>query len=314
MIVTITVFTTMIQVKVDNREHFVAVFSLTDIGGSNKMYRAILAVLIGAGGLANAQDKDVIEKKLVATYALTQPTADNTDIVTAGAILVLQKSNLMMAPVSGTDFYQNTYKDGKIGQNLAGIMSKKLKVIHLPGVPAAPAPPETRTYVKGEKIWVTKIEVKDDGVIFDLFTDAVADVRYKAALKFAFPKGIALTTDQVEKLVAEVFTVQPAEDTTAKAQPQPEQPAPGPRQPPPAPVQSAPPPPAEVAPPPILPPPPPVDEPQAPPKTVSLGDTKDKVVADLGEPRKIAKVGPREIYFYQDLKVTFVGGKVTDVQ
>ena len=75
-----------------------------------------------------------------------------------------------------------------------------------------------------------------------------------------------------------------------------------------------PPPPADAAPAPIPPPPPPADEPAAPPKTISLGQTKDTVVANFGQPTKIAKVGTKEIYYYPDLKVTFVAGKVTDVQ
>jgi hypothetical protein len=281
---------------------------------------SIITVLIGTCCLADVQDKAAIERKLIEQYAITQPTADNTEIVTAGAVLVLQKSNLMMAPVSSTNFYQNTYKDGKIGQNAAGKLTSTMgRLGRLPGA-SAPAAPATRTYVKGEKVWVTKIEVKEDSATFDLFTDAVADVRYKAALKFPFPKGITLTSDQVEKLVSEVFKVQPPEDTKSDAQPQQEQqPAPGRKPAPPArapaPPPQAAPPTAEAAPPPIPPPPPPADEPQAPPKTLSIGDTKDKVVADFGQPQKIAKgAGTKEIYYYKDIKVTFIGGKVTDCQ
>src|SRR5579862_9555826 len=283
------------------------------------IHSLLSALLIGTSFLANAQDKAAIEQKLISEYALTQPTADNTDIVTAGAILVLKKGNVMMAPVSSTNFYQNTYKDGKISQNAAGKVTNALgRFGRLPGA-APPSVPATRTYVPGEKMWVTKIELKDDGVTFDLFTDPVGDVRYKAALKFQFPKGITLTTDQVDKLVAEVFSVQPAEDANANAQPQP---AAGQRQPAarggqqqpaeaaPAPI-APPPPPAETAPAPIAPPPPPADAAQAPPKTVTLGETKDNVVADFGQPTKVAKVGTKEIYFYKDIKVTFVGGKVT---
>jgi uncharacterized protein YcfJ len=65
---------------------------------------------------------------------------------------------------------------------------------------------------------------------------------------------------------------------------------------------------------PIPPPPPPPDQPQAPPKTISLGQTTDQVVAILGQPETIAKAGNREIYSYKYLKVTFTGGKVTDIQ
>jgi hypothetical protein len=173
--------------------------------------------------------------------------------------------------------------------------------------------------VKGEKMWVTKIECKPEGVVFDLFTDAIADVRYKASLKFEFPKGITLTTDQVEKLVAEVFTVQPAENAApATDQQQPAQAAapaappgrPAARQPAPAAVE-APPAPIEAPPPPIdAPPPPPAD-----PKTVKLGETKDAVIADFGQPKTIAKASAtKEIYVYPDFKVTFTNGKVTDIQ
>jgi len=65
--------------------------------------------------------------------------------------------------------------------------------------------------------------------------------------------------------------------------------------------------PAEATPPPIPPPPPPPA-----PKEILLGQTEDVVVANLGQPENIAKIGAKEIYFYKDLKVTFVNGKVTD--
>jgi hypothetical protein len=38
------------------------------------------------------------------------------------------------------------------------------------------------------------------------------------------------------------------------------------------------------------------------------------VVAAFGQPEKMVKLGAKEIYYYKDLKVTFVNGKVTDVQ
>jgi len=34
----------------------------------------------------------------------------------------------------------------------------------------------------------------------------------------------------------------------------------------------------------------------------------------MGQPVKKAKVGTKEIYYYKDLKITFVNGKVKDVQ
>jgi hypothetical protein len=63
---------------------------------------------------------------------------------------------------------------------------------------------------------------------------------------------------------------------------------------------------------PIPPPPPPADD--APPKTISLGQTPDQVVGNFGQPEKKVKLGAKEIYYYKDIKVTFVNGKVSDVQ
>src|SRR5580692_5312603 len=269
-------------------------------------------IIMGIPFAVSAQSKAAIEKKLVGEYALTQATADQTEIVTAGAILVLKKGNIVMAPVSGTNFYQNTYKEGKISLNALGKINNGLnRFSHLPGA-APPSTPQTRTFVPGEKVWVTKIECKDDGVVFDLYTDAYAEVRYKAALKFYFnPKGPIPAVDEMDKLVAEVFKVQPADDTTAAAAPA-AAPAPTRSAPP---AAAAPPPAADPALAPIAPPPPPPDAPQAPPKELKIGQSKDDVIANFGQPEKVVKLGTKEIYYYKDLgKVTFVNGKVTDVQ
>jgi hypothetical protein len=60
--------------------------------------------------------------------------------------------------------------------------------------------------------------------------------------------------------------------------------------------------------------PPAEQAPAAPPATVGIGQTVDEVVAILGQPDKIINLGPKQIYVYKDLKVTFVKGKVTDAQ
>jgi len=280
---------------------------------------ALIALLLAASFSMNAQDKAAIQKKLEAQYTLTQPTADKTEIVIPGAVLVLQKSDLMMTSVASSDLCQNSYKDGKISQNAyckgQGIGDKLAKIPFLGGRVAAAkstaAPAGTRTYVRGEKVWVTKIEIKDNSVVLSLFTDAVGDpaTRYAATMAFFGEKGAALPTqEQIEKTIAEVFTIQPpAKDADAGGQ----QAAPA------APAGAAPAAPAQTveAPlAPIAPPPPPADAPAAPPQTISLGQTTDQVVASMGQPVRKAKIGTKEIYSYQDLKVTFVDGKVTDVQ
>lgn len=65
---------------------------------------------------------------------------------------------------------------------------------------------------------------------------------------------------------------------------------------------------------PIPPPPPPADTPRPPPKTISLGQTKDEVVAILGQPQKVVKLAAKEMLYYPDMKVILIDQKVTDVQ
>ena len=57
-----------------------------------------------------------------------------------------------------------------------------------------------------------------------------------------------------------------------------------------------------------------VAAPQAAPVSVSLGQTIAQVTASLGQPAKVVNLGPKQIYVYQDMKVTFKDGKVSDVQ
>jgi hypothetical protein len=51
-----------------------------------------------------------------------------------------------------------------------------------------------------------------------------------------------------------------------------------------------------------------------PPVQIALGQTMDDVRAALGNPSRIARVGVKQIYFYPDMKITFINGKVTDVE
>ncbi len=279
------------------------------------VFASTAAVLVGISLTAAAQDpRSSIHDALVAKYALTKPTADKTDIVTAGAVLVLEKDDLMMEDVTNPNPYQNTYKNGRITQNALGRFSKWSH--SLPG--AAKEDTSIRRFVAGEKMWVTKIDVKENGVLFELFTDAYNDVRYGATLLFPFPKGSVPSKDEAEKLVGEVFNVQPADDAKDGQQQAPaggqqaaSNPAPanGPAQG--APAQPAPAQQQTEAPPPAIAPPPP---PPADPKTVSIGQTPDQVTASLGQPEKIVKLGTKQIYYYKDMKVIFVNGKVSDVQ
>ena len=55
---------------------------------------------------------------------------------------------------------------------------------------------------------------------------------------------------------------------------------------------------------------------QPPPDPVQIekGQTPDQVKAAAGTPDKIINLGAKQIYVYKDIKVTFLNGKVSDVQ
>jgi hypothetical protein len=50
------------------------------------------------------------------------------------------------------------------------------------------------------------------------------------------------------------------------------------------------------------------------PPPIALGQTRDEVVAILGQPQKVVKLATKEMLYYPDMKVTLVKTKVTDVQ
>ena len=280
--------------------------------------RIVIAALAATFSMVRAQAPatTTLEQQLESQYPLTTPTADNTDLVTTGCVLVLQKKGLSAGAVASKVATVNTYKDGQIK---AGAASAVRRFGGLPGVgyvpgvgglagSAAGAAGGSRDFVNGEKLYVTKITVDrgKDVITFDLISDAYGDAgRYKASLRVEFTKKALVSADlaAVQPTLDQVFKIAPPADQSSAA-PAAAAPAAA-AQPAPAPVT-----PAEPAMAPIPPPPPP----PADPKSIAIGQTTDQVVAAMGQPEKIVKLGTKEIYYYKDMKVTFVSGKMTDAQ
>ena len=291
---------------------------------------AVLVAIVATPSAVSADDqnpKAAIQKKLESEYQLTKVTDDKSDIVTAGSVLILHKDKvLMVAATSTANPCMNTYKDGKIAPTKACGVGEKLRRLpgfgHVPGGGSAPA---TRNFVSGEKFWVTKIDVKDNAIVFDFFTDSTPagdqGIRYKAALTIPFG-ALTPTPEEALKVVADVITVAPPDEKDAKGDKGDKgdkQQAAAPQAAPQQAAVSSQPAPAPAAEPAAAPataeaPPAPIEPPAPPPAEVSVGQTPAQVVASLGEPAKKAKVGTKDIYFYKDMKVTFVNGKVTDIQ
>jgi len=226
-----------------------------------------------------------VESAVTAKFALTKATADRSDIVTAGAVLVLKKDNFVMYSSDTPKHSTVIYKDGKL--NTSGMM-KFSAFSHAVNSNAAPI--NQRTFVTGEKFWLIGVETAPDGLVLDVLSDPYNNVRYTGSVKFPFGKGGQPSPDELLARVSEVVAL----DSPVPAA---EAPAPEP-------------PPAAMAP--IPPPPPPPDG--APPPTISLGEKKEDVIAALGAPDKDTKAGGKEILTYKDMKVTLTGGKVSDVE
>jgi hypothetical protein len=256
-------------------------------------------VLMGLA--ASAQTTADIQKTFGSKYALTKATANHDDIVTAGDVIVLQKDGLVMVAVSAAVPAENTYKNGKISQTLFGAHKSSAFGALAGHFGQTVNTGANRTFVSGEKFWITSVDVKEDGVVFGVFSDAINDVRYYGTLKIPFNKGQQPPAADLAAQADQVFKVQPADNGGDNAKGS----APGTA----APAAAAIPPPAPVVAAVIAPPPPP------PPDPIQIGQTKAAVSAAYGEPTKVIfKSATKEIDAYPGLKVTFVHDKVTDVE
>jgi hypothetical protein len=282
-----------------------------------KNLTAVLAVLLATSSVVTAEDANAVQQKLESKYALTTINAEGV-VVIPGVTLTLMKDGLT---AGATYACANDYKDGHIalaGTSKACVPRKPSRFLPVPvpfTISGGAGAQAIRPFVRGEKLYVTKIEVKDI-VAFSLTSDAIKYLTYKAEIRFQSPKGATLDFAQVDQMIAEVFTIGPPDNQQQAG-------------PPPAPQSQSP------ALPEIAPPPPPPDQAGPPgppggtvgtgpvagtvgatPQTLSIGLTFDQVVAILGQPSTVADLGSKKIYTYRNpnLKITFVDGKVTDVQ
>jgi hypothetical protein len=240
----------------------------------------VLALAAAAPSVYGQDAKAELQKKLSSEFKRTTLTADRSDIATAGTVLVLHKDNLLMCSMDGSAPPTNTYKNGAISMGFGANMSW---TVALSQANQQPANIPQRKFVSGEKFWVADYVVKDDGIIFRFYSDPLDNIRYYGQLKFPISKGAFPPADAMLKTIAEVITpdnpdqeAQPAENAAAPQQ-----------QGGTAPAQA--------------------------PKTISLGQTKEEVVATFGQPKKIVNLGAKQIYYYPDMKVIFTDGKVSDV-
>jgi hypothetical protein len=302
------------------------------------------------GGIASASppppayslspsDAQSLQKKLEGDFGLT--VADGNTKPAYGRIVTLKNHDLA-ASLSSDITPWNIYVNGGIQTDLYGTItttatggSSSFGSL-LPGLTHKPPSEQTPQYVftPGDTLEVVDVEVDGNSVLLKLaaerpahrsstgaFSSAVGSTtqrRVYSTLAFPITSDDTPPANTVEQQIAQfldpkspsvysagqgttVGTHAPAAASAAPAAAAPPAPAAAPAASAEAPAAQAPAPAAASAAP-------------AAQATIALGQTQKQVIEVLGEPPKIVKLNEREIYIYKDLKITFVKGKVTDVQ
>jgi hypothetical protein len=280
-----------------------------------------------------ADPPGTLEQQLRATYVETVMDASGEKVAQPGCIFVVKKENIAACTSTKTAM-RNVYQDGQVTQETKNsTLNKFRRLPHLPGTPAPPDAPadapsctgKTRNLNMDEKVYLLHMELKpngsDTGIVFTVQSCGTCDpaavdpahTPYRADVRVFLRKGFMTATDlkQIKRAVGEVlaFPDDAAADSSQQVSQSSQPAAPGAGAPPPAATPAAP---ATFAP--IAPPPPPQEDAAPATANIGVGQTPDQVKAALGQPDKIVKIGSKEIYSYKNLKVTFVDGKVSDVE
>ncbi|MGA7375633.1 MAG: hypothetical protein WBW36_04755 [Candidatus Sulfotelmatobacter sp.] len=263
----------------------------------------LMAATVFPLAIANAQAPVSLQEQLTAQYKLVKMGSDTSgySVVEKGTLLAIQKGGILAVPYGDQNVLSNKYENGNIhapsGLSLMGrksIMGKfgKEQTTHL--------------FAVGDKVYPMKIDVnvaKDvvtlEIVACDTCNKTDPPTYNKANVVFQFPKGSLASGSAggVEDMIGQVLTI--SNDDAQQDQGGGQQGADqgggqqgagqdqGQQQ---------------------------AQQPAAEPQSIEKGMTPDQVEAAMGQPDKKVNLGSKQIYVYKDLKVTFLNGKVSDVQ
>jgi hypothetical protein len=249
---------------------------------------AFFAAISFAAPTTKAQG--TLADQLKSQYKLAKVGVDagGWSVTQPGTVLVIQKGGILGVPPAYGAIATATFKDGDLHAPNAFTVAMFKQV--------------SRFLTVGEKVYISKMDIqtKSDKIGFFLIEcDACNNVQqpatFKAILVFQFPKGYLETADpsQVLDVISQVLAPDSgAPDSGSGGQQQTQQQQ---QQSPQATAS------VDTVPPPAT-------------ATIQLGQTIDQVKAALGQPEKIVDLGKKQIYVYKDLKITFMDGKVSDVQ
>jgi hypothetical protein len=211
--------------------------------------------------------KQEIERELQSKYVPVKLGPRGQNVVTPGTILTVLIPGIRSNPATQFTF-MNNYQNGRIKYSVGSSIITDKKDI--------------RDLQVGENVFLYKVEVKDNGVVFHVQPCGSCDFSaydpspLRAGITFQFAKGWLGSGDfgQIDQTISQVFAIADISAPTS----------------------------------------PPSDAVQPAPPTIQLGQSPEQVLAILGQPEKVVDLGNKKIFVYKDLKITFIDGKVADVQ
>jgi len=248
-----------------------------------------------------------LQEQLAAQYKLVKMGSDTGgySVVEAGTLLAIQKGGVLGVPYGDQNVLSTKYEGGTVHSPSGLAVMGRKSIMGRFGKEQT-----THLFQVGDKVYPMKIDVnlaKDavavNIVACDTCNKTDPPTYNKAQVVFQFPKGTLANASagQVEDIIGQVLSI--SNDDAQQGgqqggdqggQQQGGQQQGGQQQ---AGQQPAAP-----------------EQPQAEPQTIEKGQTPDQVQAAMGKPDKIVNLGVKQIYVYKDLKVTFINGKVSDVQ
>lgn len=228
-----------------------------------------------------------LSDELAAQYRLVKIAADSSGLVVTepGTVLMVKKGGVLSFPPDDAAVLATKYENGTIHSPSAvktGLFKQNVS---------------TRFLTAGERVYVTKLDInmKGEKISFSIVEcDSCNGVQqpafYKAQVNFQFAKGYLENANpaDVEAAIGQVLAIDEDPQQGDDAQGGQDQGG----------QQAA------------------APEPEKPAATVNIavGQTVEQVKAALGAPEKTVNLGTKQILVYKDLKITFIKGKVTDVE
>lgn len=264
--------------------------------------RVLIAVFAAVFMLAYANAQaPTMQEQLAAQYKLVKMGSDTggASVVDEGTVLEIKKGGILGVPYTDKTVLTTKYEGGQVhGPSAFATEARKRVFGHFSQTQSEGQ--TTHLFKTGDKVYPTKIDVNLDkdtvtmGIVAcDTCNKTDPPTYNKANVVFQFPKGSLgkAAAGDVEDTIGQLLSISDSSsgsDSGGGQQQSGNQQQGGGQQ------QD--------------------QQQQQEPQSISMGMTPDQVTAAMGQPTKTVNLGPKQIYVYKDLKVTFFNGKVVDVQ